>query len=89
MQAKGGQVAKFMPRWDGPFKILEAFLNVSTYKLDLPDTTKQYPMFHVSQLQPHHENNAILFPLQELEQPGPIITINGMTEYFIDHIIDE
>lgn len=89
MQAKDGQVAKFMLRCDGPYKVLEAYPATSTYKLLLPPASKQIPVFHVSQLQPHHENDAVLFPSQELECPRPIITKDGTSEYFIDCILDK
>jgi hypothetical protein len=89
MQAKDGRVAKFMARWDGPYEVLEAYPDTSTYKLQLPPSSKQTPVFHVSQLQPHHENDPTLFPARELKRPGPIITAEGSTEYFIDHILDE
>lgn len=89
MQARDGHVAKFMARYDGPYEILEAYPDSSTYKLLLPASSKQTPLFHVSQLQPHLENDATLFPSPELQRPGPIITEQGATEYFIDHILDE
>jgi len=89
MQAKDGQVAKFMARNDGPYKILEAYPESLTYKLLLPASSKQFPVFHVSQLQPHQENDATLFPSHKLECPRPIITKDGSTEYFIEHILDE
>jgi hypothetical protein len=89
MQAKDRHVAKFMPCWDGPFKIIEAFSESSTYRLNLPEGAIKYPVFHVSQLQQHHTNNATLFPSHELDCPGLIITSKGATEYFIKQIIDK
>lgn len=50
MQAKDGCMAKFMARYDGPYKILEAYPDSLTYKLLLPTASKQTPLFHVSQL---------------------------------------
>lgn len=82
-------VAKFMVRQDGPYEIIEVYPELSTYKLLLPPSSKQIPLFHVSQLQPHHKNDVTLFPSRELEHPGPIITKDGSSEYFIEHIMDE
>ena len=89
MQKKDGCVAKFMPRFDGPFKVTTAFLETSTYTLCLPDSSKIHKTFHSSPLQPCHENNNELFPSQALERPGPIITEDRETEYYINNIIDE
>jgi hypothetical protein len=36
MQNKDGRVAKFMPRFDGPYRITQAFPDDSTYRLQLP-----------------------------------------------------
>jgi Chromo (CHRromatin Organisation MOdifier) domain len=89
MQAKDGRVAKFMPRFDGPYEVLEAYPESSTYKLALPHASKQCPSFHVSQLRPYIENDAELFPARELARPGPIVTEADTTEYFIEYILDE
>lgn len=62
MQQKDGRVAKFMPRFDGPYDILEAYPESSTYKLLLPTSAKQHPNFHVSQLRRHIPNDPELFP---------------------------
>lgn len=61
MHKKSGRVAKFMPCWDGPYEVLEAFLDSSTYRLVLPPLSSCYAMFHVSQLKTHVENDSILF----------------------------
>jgi len=42
----------------------------------------------VSLLKQHHVNNNELFPTQRLAQPGPIITDQGLKEFFMDKIID-
>jgi hypothetical protein len=67
IQAKDRQVAKFMARYDGPYKILESYPDSSTYKLQLPNSSNQFSVFHVSQLHPHHENDLELFPSCKLK----------------------
>ncbi|RDB15414.1 Transposon Ty3-G Gag-Pol polyprotein [Hypsizygus marmoreus] len=89
MQAKDGRVAKFMPRFDGPFSITKAFPNSSLYTLALPENSKIHPTFHSSQLRPFVENDDTMFPHRILPRPGPIVTNSGSTEYFIERILDE
>jgi chromodomain-containing protein len=78
-----------MPRYDGPYNIIEAYPNSSVYKLDLPQNSKIHPTFHVSQLRPYSSNDDSLFPGRKLSKPGPIVTEDRHTEYFIDSILDE
>lgn len=89
MQAKDGRVAKFMPRFDGPYKIIRAYPDTSSYTLELPASSKLFPTFHSSQLQPFIENDSNLFPSRSLAKPPLILTPDGQTEYFIDKILDE
>jgi hypothetical protein len=89
MQRKGGRVAKFMPRWDGPYELLEVFPESSTYKLALLNAPSCCATFHVSLLKRHIENNNELFPGRQMDRPGPIVTAKGSTEYFVGKIIDE
>ncbi|KAF8221437.1 hypothetical protein L208DRAFT_1327996, partial [Tricholoma matsutake] len=37
----------------------------------------------------HIENDVTLFPSQEHEQPGLVLTKDGMEEYWIQKIVDE
>lgn len=89
MQAKDGRVAKFMPRFDGPYKIIDFHPETSNYGLDLPNSPNIHPNFHASQLEPFVENDPERFPHREHSRPGPIVTPAGQSEYFIDKIIDE
>jgi hypothetical protein len=89
MQAKDGRVAKFMPRFDGPFEITNAYPDSSTYRLLLPSTSKIVPTFHASQLRQHLANDDTLFPERAFVAPGPVIMAEGSTEYFIEKILDK
>jgi hypothetical protein len=82
-------VAKFFPRWDGPYTVVKAFPETSSYTLHLPNSPNTFPTFHVSLMKRHIENDATLFPSQERERPGPVLTKNGMDKYQIEKIIDE
>ncbi|KAL1658070.1 hypothetical protein GGF50DRAFT_67990 [Schizophyllum commune] len=56
-KAKGqNRVAKFMPRFDGPYRITAAHPETSTYTLDLPNK-RLFSTFHVSELVQWVENH--------------------------------
>ena len=77
-------MAKFFPRWDGPYSIIKTHPESSSYMLDNNNT---YP-YYTSQLKPYHTNNAILFPNCELPKPRPVLTWDGLQEHTIDKILD-
>jgi hypothetical protein len=55
------RVAKFFPRFDGPYEVIDAFPEKSNYTLNIP-SSKLFNMFHASELKRYHENDATLFP---------------------------
>jgi hypothetical protein len=65
--ADKSRVAKFFPRWDGPFTVTRSFPETSSYSLDLPNLPNMFPTYHASLLKRHNKNNASLFPSHELE----------------------
>jgi hypothetical protein len=77
-----------MPHFDGPYKIISAHPESSSYTLDLPAHTNIHPTFHTSELKKHVPNNPILYPSHELQRPHPIITPSGAEEWEIEHILD-
>lgn len=89
MQKGDKRVAKFMPRYDGPYAIIETHPESSTYTLDLPNSPNIFPTFHSSQLRPYHPNDSTLFPSREFPRPGPVVTEDGQMENFIEKIVDE
>lgn len=67
-----GRAGKFLPKFIGPYLVLEAKPTVSTYKLDLPNELKNrniHPVFHVSRLRPYHANDDRLFPGRDSVEP--------------------
>jgi hypothetical protein len=80
--------AKFFPRYDGPYEIINVHTETSNYTFDLPNSPNTYPMYHASELKPFLPNDANLFPTRKLAQPRPILTSNGLEEYFVQDIID-
>jgi hypothetical protein len=63
------RVAKFFPRFDGPYTITKAHLEFSTYTLSLPNSPLIFPTFHVSQLKRFVPNDPDLFPSREHARP--------------------
>ena len=63
-----GRARKLMPKFIGPYKIVEAHPASSTYTLDLPPDLKRrriHPRFHVSRLRRHEPNDDEVFPHRE------------------------
>lgn len=91
MQAKEGRVAKFMPRYDGPYIISEAYPKSLISKLEwsrVYKTTRQHPVFHTANVWIKWQN--ALSSGREMRKPGPIVTENGNVEFYsIERIIDE
>jgi hypothetical protein len=44
------RVAKFFPRYDGPFTVVKSFPETSNYELDVTGKGKMHNRFHSSQL---------------------------------------
>lgn len=81
-------VAKFMPRYDGPYKITDTTPEISTVTINLPNHPNVFPTFHTSQIQPFVENDDALFLNRQLEEPAPVF-VNNKEEFIIDQILDK
>ena len=75
---KGLDCKKLLPRFVGPFKIVQA-IGASAYKLDLPDTMAVHPVFHVSLLKKYTGTGPV--------PPPPTILQDGTVEYEVDAIV--
>jgi len=80
------RVAKFMPRFGGPWKITAINVDSSTVTLDLPNSANFHPVFHTSELIPYIENEDELFPGRAVHKPKPM-RIDNFEEHFIERII--
>jgi RNase H-like domain found in reverse transcriptase/Integrase zinc binding domain/Reverse transcriptase (RNA-dependent DNA polymerase) len=81
------RAAKFMPRYDGPYIIIDTHLDASTVTLDMPNAPNLFPTFHTSHIKPWRPNDDEKYPSRTLDSPGPII-IDGIEEFLVDSIID-
>lgn len=82
------RVAKFIPRYDGPYEIVNAHSETSNYTLDMPNSPNTFPTFHAGVLKKFVSNDPQLFPSRELNKPEPVI-VDGEEEHFIEAIVDE
>jgi len=63
---------KFVPRYIGPFEILQVRPETSSYTLKLPGYLSQtHPTFHVELLRPFFENDDTRFPSRRLPPAPP------------------
>jgi len=81
------RVAKFMPRYDGPYLVVDVHEDASTITLDIPNAPNIFPTFHISHIKPFKQNDDSKWPSRTLEKPGHIL-VNDIPEYLVDKIID-
>jgi hypothetical protein len=89
-KSKGdGRVAKFMPCFDGPYEVVEANPDTSTYSLKLPFSDVKVEGFHGRLLKPWKPNNPLLFPDRQLPEPAPTLNPDGEPEWLVEKIVDQ
>ena len=81
---QGAEVEKLLPRFIGPFKIMEK-IGKNAYKLDLPETVRLYPVFNVRYLRIFIDPD-IVFPGRKIDRPPPVITQYG-EEFVVEKIL--
>ena len=77
---------KLQHRFIGPYQIIQKISPV-VYKLDLPNTLKIHPVFHVSILHPYKSPDSIKHCPAPSLPPDPI-SINDTDEFEVDKILD-
>jgi hypothetical protein len=80
---KQRHTGKLAQRLLGPFKIIAASESPLAWKLELPDTMRIHPYFHVSLLEPYVEGH----PGQH-QDPAPAVIVDGEPEYHVESILD-
>ncbi|XP_073465040.1 uncharacterized protein [Aquarana catesbeiana] len=74
---------KLGPKFLGPFPVKRK-INEVAFELELPDSLRIHPVFHVSLLKPSVSNP---FPERNLNPPDPVI-VDGAEEFEIEAILD-
>ena len=82
------RIAKFMPRFDGPYTITGVHPATSNYTIEMPNSPDTFPTYHASDLKLYHANDDVLFPLRAYARPPPVLGADGLEEYFIEKIVD-
>jgi hypothetical protein len=85
-----GRARKLMPKFIGPYPVVEAQREKSTYKLALPPelvNRRIHPRFHVSRLRKHVENDDDKFPKREVKTFYDFGD-DPATEWLVDEIVD-
>ena len=77
---------KLQPRFIGPYRVLQQVSPVA-YKLELPESLKVHPVFHVSLLRPY-EDPASIPNRPKPPTPPPPVTINNESEYEAEKLLD-
>jgi hypothetical protein len=77
---------KFLPKFIGPFDIVEVQPASSNVVLDLPHWLPIHAKFHTSKLRPHWPNDDERFPGRQLAKPAPI-DIDGDDHYEVERIL--
>ena len=74
---------KLGPKFMGPFPIKRR-INSVAYELELPDSFRIHPVFHVTLLKPDVANP---FPGRSTDPPEPVL-VNGEEEFEVESILD-
>ncbi|SGY32169.1 BQ5605_C002g01326 [Microbotryum silenes-dioicae] len=82
------RAAKLMDRFDGPYRIVKAQPEISSYTLQLNGDDAAVPFFHTGKLKTYRKNDTALFPNREPARLGPV-DVGGEPEYIIEDIVDE
>ena len=81
------RVAKLIPRYDGPYEVMDVNNDASVVELHIPSAPNIFPKFHASLVKPFRQNDDSKYPSRTLDAPGPI-EVDGEQEFFIDRIVD-
>lgn len=81
-----GKGRKLLPRFEGPFKVLERISPVA-YRLRMPASYQGHPVYNIAHLEPYHEaeDKSIKRPhLRNIQQ-----TFNELKEFEVEDIVDD
>lgn len=80
--------SKLRPKFLGPFKVLQEMGN-GAYRLELPHSMRRLTtsVFNCDLLKPAAEGRPGEFPQRGEQQPPPILTLDGQSEYEVEEIL--
>jgi hypothetical protein len=81
------RVAKFMPRFDGPYIVVDVHPSASMVTLDIPNASNLFPTFHTAHVKHFQENDDLKYPSCSLTRLGPIL-VDDIPKYTFDRILD-
>lgn len=84
-----GRATKLLPKYIGPFKILDAQTSTSSYRIELPTQLRArrlHDRFHRSKLRPYQANDDALFPHRESHASYDFGTPDDQ-EWLVDEIV--
>ena len=84
-----GRAVKLLPKYVGPFKVLNAQTSTSTYEIELPAQLRArnlHNRFHQSKIRPYHANDDALFPHREAHRYYDFGTPDEQ-EWLVDEIL--
>jgi hypothetical protein len=70
---------KLLPKWVGPFKVIERIGKVA-YKVELPPNPKMHDVFHDQLLKEYRSNGKV-------QPPPPLIEIDDSLEYEVERVL--
>jgi hypothetical protein len=70
LSGDGKRVAKFLPRFDGPYAVVDTHSEASTVTLDLPNQPQIFPTFHINLVKPFLPNDDDKFPIVQSASPN-------------------
>jgi transposase InsO family protein len=74
------------PKWVGPYRITQV-VSKTAYRIELPNTFRVHPLFHVSQLRRYHDPTKH-FADRNYDYSSPI-EVNREPEYEVKQLIDK
>jgi hypothetical protein len=84
--ANFGTAKKFLPKFVGPYKVLEVSQEALNYKLELPSLWKIHDTFHISLLRRFVPNDDDLFP-ERTQPPPPPVLVDGEQHFEVEAIL--